>query len=130
MSALFDDNTVGLVRLALDASSLRHQAIAHNIANASQQGFQPVQVNFSSHLAQARAAVNARPMEAAGILSDYRAGLNAMLSQPASGSSSVPVALDVEVAQLSENTLHQHALVKSLKHHFSLLNTAISEGKR
>jgi flagellar basal-body rod protein FlgB len=40
------------------------------------------------------------------------------------------VALDQEMAALSENTLHHQALLKALNKHFSLLGAAIAEGKR
>ena len=36
---------VTLVRLALDAASLRHQAIANNIANVHSPGYEPLMAN-------------------------------------------------------------------------------------
>ena len=36
--------------LALDALSLRHQVISHNIANAETPGFVPKRLEFSEHL--------------------------------------------------------------------------------
>ena len=49
--------TVEMAKLALDAASLRHQAIAHNIANANSPGFAPVRVSFEDQLGAVRAAL-------------------------------------------------------------------------
>ena len=44
--------TSKLARLALDASLLRHQVIANNIANADTPGFAAKRVNFEEQLAK------------------------------------------------------------------------------
>jgi flagellar basal-body rod protein FlgB len=36
----------------------------------------------------------------------------------------------MEMAALSENTLHHQALLKALNKHFALIGNAINEGKR
>ncbi|NEX63022.1 flagellar basal body rod protein FlgB [Noviherbaspirillum galbum] len=137
MSDIIPMTTVGLVGLALDAAEARHRAIAHNIANAGTPGFRPLRADFQAHLAQARqelagAADGASGIsastpsgDAGAILARYRAGLDRLVTR-----GDGPVALDAEVAGLSENTLQLQALVKALNRHFSILNIAVTEGKR
>lgn len=127
MVSLIDSTTSALLSLALAAASMRHQAIAHNIANANTPGYRPVGVSFEEHMAQARDAVaQGRPVSLSD-LSSYRP-VFAFAEEGAAGDQAV--SLDMEVAKLSENTLHHQALLKALNRHFSIIGTAISEGKR
>lgn len=122
MVSLIDSGMTGLLSLALDAAGMRQQAIAHNIANANTPGYQRVGVSFENQLtALARSQSGASPSLAS--LGDVRPAF----VQVGDGE---PVALDMEVAALSENTLHQQALLKALSKHFALLGSAINEGKR
>jgi flagellar basal-body rod protein FlgB len=100
-----ETSTVGAVALALDAALLRHQAIAANIANVNTAGYQPVRVSFEEHL-----------------------GAQAPRLERVEGEAKVE--LDVEVAHLSANTVHYQALLRGLNKQFSILGTAINEGKR
>src|SRR4051812_35353868 len=52
--------TTQLVSLALDASVLRHQAIANNIANGNNPGYAPIKVSFEDQLSSAIEAVKDR----------------------------------------------------------------------
>lgn len=123
---LIESTTVALVSLALDGSTLRHQAIAHNIANANTPGFRPVAVSFEDKLAEAREALSRDPEHALAAMDGFRPTME-LLPPNALGDSSV--ALDMEVAKLSENTMQHEALLKALTRHFSILKTAINEGK-
>lgn len=122
MVSLIDSGMTGLLNLALDAAGMRQQAIAHNIANVNTPGYQRLGVSFESRLAEiSRSHGGAAPSLAS--LGDVRPAF--MLAGEGE-----PVALDMEVAALSENTLHQQALLKALTKHFALLGSAINEGKR
>lgn len=121
MLALIDSNTTSLLGLALDAAAMRQQALAQNIANANTPGYQRVGVSFESRLAALRDGASQAAPPSLSDLSHYR---------PAFETIDGPVALDVEVAGLSENALHQHALLKALTKHFALIGLAINEGKR
>lgn len=122
MVSLIDSSTTSLLSLALDAAGMRQQAIAHNIANANTPGYQRLSVSFENRLAElSRSAGSAAPSLAG--LGDFRPAFELV-------GDGEPVALDMEVAALSENTLHQQALLKALNKHFALLGTAINEGKR
>lgn len=127
MVSLIDSTTSALLSLALDAASMRHQAIAHNIANANTPGYRPVGVSFEEHMTQARDAVAQGRRVSLSDLSGYRP-VFALADESAAGDQAV--SLDMEVAKLSENTLHHQALLKALNRHFSIIGTAISEGKR
>jgi flagellar basal-body rod protein FlgB len=114
--------TVDLVRLALDASVLRQQAIANNIANATTPGYQPARINFEGQLDAVRATLNQQgSLEAAQL-----GGIRPVLERQPAGS----VELDLEAARMSENAAHYQALLKVLSKHHAILNIAISNGKR
>lgn len=122
MVSLIDSSTTGLLSLALDAAGMRQQAIAQNIANANTPGYQRLAVSFESRLAELSRSTGGAPPSLAS-LGDFRPAFEL-------AGNGEPVALDMEVAALSENTLHQQALLKALNKHFALLGSAINEGKR
>jgi flagellar basal-body rod protein FlgB len=126
MSFFIDNPTVNLIGLALDATVLRQQAIAHNIANANTPGYRPVAVNFGTHMEEARQALDANRNLPASTLADLRPVIE--LQPPEMSGNGV--ALDMEVARLSDNVLQHQILLKALNRHFSIMSTAISEGKR
>ena len=109
---------VTLVRLALDAASLRHQAIANNIANVHSPCYVPLKVNFEEQLAFARGGLDGT---SAGAVKPF---LEADTSGPAR------VALDLEMVKLAQNTVHYQALLKALDKRGAILGAAINEGRR
>ncbi|SFD93556.1 flagellar basal body protein [Paracidovorax konjaci] len=122
--------TQASLSLALDAASLRHQAIARNIANAGTEGFVPTAVSFSSQMDEARAQLSqGRRLNAQQLGSLAQDGLR---MEPARGADGLParVQLDSEVAQLAQNAVHYQALVKGLSRHMAILSSAVSDGKR
>lgn len=121
---IIDHTTVGLLSLALDATAMRHQAIAQNIANANTPGYQRVTVNFEQHLAGLRDTLRRGAAPSLANPAAYRP----MLEAAAPGQETV--ALESEMAALSENTLHQQALLKALNKHIAIIGMAVNEGKR
>ena len=114
--------------LALDASSLRHQAIANNIANANTPGYIPLRVNFEEQLGAFRQA-------AAGSDSDARdslRGVHGFIEQDvvSSGAGAANVMLDMEVVKLNQNVVHYETLLRGLNKQMSIISMAINEGKR
>jgi flagellar basal-body rod protein FlgB len=127
MSGPTEAITTDLVKLALDAASMRHLAISHNIANVNTPGFAPARVDFESQLGAARAALRqGQPLDATML-----AGV-----RPVTHRSAVPegadrtAMLDMEVAAMAQNTVHYESLLKALGKQMSILASAISEGKR
>ena len=123
-----DQVTTALLMKALDAASLRHQAIASNIANASSINYRPLKVNFEQQLGFARAAL---AQGASALTMADVAHLQPLLEQePAPAGGGASVLLDMEMVKLSQNTLHYQALLKGLTHRASILATAINEGRK
>jgi flagellar basal-body rod protein FlgB len=121
---IIDSSTVGLLSLALDATGMRQQAIAQNIANANTPHYQRIGVSFESQLDGLKQAIHTGHTPSLASLADFRPSFQT------AGAAGDPVALDMEMAALSENTLHQQALLKVLNKHFALISSAINEGKR
>ena len=119
--------TVEMVRLALDAASLRHQAIANNIANVNTAGYAPASVNFEQQMDVVRAALHQGDEVQPGML----AGIRPVIERSAPLADADRTALlDTEVAAMAQNTVQYEALLKALGKHMSILGSAISEGKR
>lgn len=119
--------TMNLTTLALDAASMRHLALANNIANANTAGYAPASVNFEQQLGAARAALaEGRPLQT----SMLRGVQPVLLRSAPAAEPDRTAALDAEVAAMAENTVHYQALLKGLNKHLSILSAAISEGKR
>lgn len=117
-----DSQSTALLSLAIDAATMRQAAIAQNIANATTPGYRPVTVSFEQRMsALMTGGADHRPSLTE--LAHYKPRLEPMEQ----GSE---VAIDAQVAQLSENVIHHQALLKALSKHFALLSMAINEGKR
>lgn len=125
MAGLIHGATTALLSLALDAATMRQQAIAQNIANANTPGYQPVGVRFDDHFADARQTLQqGRSVDMASL-----SGMRPVISvEP--GTAGSAISLDMEVAKLSENALHHQVLLKALNRHLSIMSTAVNEGKR
>jgi flagellar basal-body rod protein FlgB len=104
-----------LAKLALDAAALRHQAIAHNIANLHSEGYVPQGVSFDAQLAARRGAQAPKP---------------ALVEEAWRGAGPRPAEVDREMLALSQNTIHYQALVRAYSRQLSILSSAIGEGRR
>ncbi len=121
MTAIIDNKLTALLGMALDAASMRQQAIAHNIANVNTPGYQRVSVSFESRLASLRAELPRGALPSLADLSNFR---------PSIEYAGDAVQLDREMTELSETVLHQQALLKALNKQLELIGLAINEGKR
>lgn len=120
-----ENTTVDLVKLALDAASLRQQALANNIANLNTPGYSPLRVDFESQLAGARAHYFAGNRVSDADLAAVKPSVEA--DEAGEGS---PVSLDLEIAKVSQNVVHYQALLRGLNKRMAILGMAINEGKR
>lgn len=125
--SLIESNTTTLLGLALEAATMRQQAIAHNIANVNTPNYTPIDVRFDEKFAELMTQFKDDRPHAAINLDDYRPAFEK--ADPDSVAAA-PVALDREMSKLSENVLHHQALLKMLNKHFTILNMAVTEGKR
>lgn len=121
--------TTAALGLALDAASLRQQAIASNIANADTVGYEPLSVNFETQLEEARFALQSQGRLDATSLAGVVPRLEIDRSYRSFGLSP-KVLLDVEVAHMAQNAVHYQALIKGLSRHFAIMSSAVSDGKK
>lgn len=122
-------STVQAVSLALDAASLRHQALAANIANVGTPNYRPLRVSFEEQLGALRAGLARGGAIDPSLIDAARPTLERE-PLPSSGDAAGTVALDQQVAKISENAVHYQALLRALNKQFSILSTAINDGKR
>lgn len=113
-----------LVLYALNASTMRHNAIANNIANINTPGYRPLTVSFEDKFNQHLAISK---------LSDD-VGLKRALSfsQPEFVEMKIPTGtnqLDIEMVDMAKNTLRYETLIKGLKGYGAITKLAIKEGK-
>ncbi len=123
-----DQVTMALVVKALDAATLRHQAIAGNIANANSVDYRPLRVNFEEQLGFARQALarGTGSLTAADV-----ASVRPVLEQePAPVAGKAAVMIDMEMVKLAQNTLQYQALLKALGQRKAIIGLAINEGRR
>jgi len=106
---------VDMAKLALDAASLRHQAIAHNLANLQSDGYVPLGVSFDAELLKARGAQAPQPQ---------------LVEETWRGAGPRPADVDRMMVELSQNTVHYQALVRALGRQLSILSAAISQAGR
>jgi flagellar basal-body rod protein FlgB len=119
--SIVDSNMTALLSLALDAATMRQQAIAQNIANVNTPGYRRVGVSFESRLASLATDLPRGAILSLADLSNVRPTLDY-----AGGA----VQLDQELTDMSETVLHHQALLKVLGRQLELIGLAINEGKR
>ena len=127
MADSIDALTTATLALALDAASLRQQAIAANIANHGAAGFVPQKLDFAQQMESVRRSLNMNGKVDASALAIVQLKLQPVLDaagQPAK------VHLDAEMADMAHNAVHYQALARALNRHFSILSSAASDGKR
>lgn len=121
--------TTAALSLALDASAMRQQAIAANIANADVPGYQPVTVDFESQLDTAQRALDEGGRLDMDMLADVSPRIvNETQLQPTD--LAPHVTLDMQMAQLAQNGVQFQALTTALNKQFALMSLAVNDGKR
>jgi len=108
-------NGVGtsMAKLAVDAAALRHQAIAHNLANLNSENYVPLRVSFDAQLAAA--GREAKPQ---------------LVQELDKGIGPRPQDVDTEMVNLAQNTIHYQALMRGIGRQYAMLRDVINEGKR
>jgi len=118
--------TTAAIARALDAATLRHQAIAANIANHGVEGYVPLKVSFAAEFAEQRAGQAAGRLDAQAV-----SAMKAQLT-PVLDAQGLPakVKLDSEMADMAQNAVQYQALARGLSRHMSILASAASDGKK
>lgn len=119
---LIDPTTLAMVSRALDAGSLRHQAIAQNIANANVPGAQAVRVQFEEMLDSVRASLEGgQAVSMADIPEPQMVKLSGADSK---------IELDKEMSALSSNSIQYQALLRAIDRQLGMVSIAIQDGRR
>jgi flagellar basal-body rod protein FlgB len=128
MIGQIESATIGIVKSALDAASLRHLTIAQNIANANSPGFIPHRVSFEEQFD----SFASRLASGESIRASELAGVHPTIDSvdQVSGDETESVKLDIETVHLAQNTVQYQALLKGISKKMSVINAAINEGKR
>lgn len=127
MTEGLDAITTAALGLALDAASLRQQAIASNIANHATEGYVPQKLDFAAQMQEAR-----RVLETKGSIDTFAlAGVRLQL-EPVLDAQGLPakVQLDEQVADMAQNAVQYQVLARGLNRHLAILSMAASDGKR
>jgi flagellar basal-body rod protein FlgB len=129
--------TLDVLAKALQAASLRQEAIAQNMANVDTPGYKAVEVSFEEQLRRSlskRAAVKMRTTHPAHMTQTQSfTDINPVMvrrtgtSARADGNNVDP---ELEMAELAANQLMYSTLTRLVSEKYSLLKYAISEGKR
>jgi flagellar basal-body rod protein FlgB len=119
--------TTGILSKALDAASLRQQTIAMNIANVNTPGYNALTVNFSEQLEAAKKSLEMNGKLEGNTFSEVNPFAEVRVNFFGNPTS---VKLDQEVAEMAENTVLYQSLIKGISRHFSILSTAVSDGKK
>ncbi len=126
---MFEVNSVttDLVKLALDASQLRLETIANNIANVNTKNFSPMRVNFEQQLEMHKANLLDRTQD------NNNAELLKSISPQVVKDSDISidgvarsVLLDMEIATLSKNVLHYQALLEANSKRGDVIKMAVT----
>lgn len=122
--------TAKLVSLALDAASMRHMAIANNVANVNSRDYVPVKVNFEEQLAAVKNSLVNQTSETAS--SNQLLNIKPFIEADASvgNDGAAGVKLDVEMAKMAQNVIHYQALLKGMANKMSVIRLAINEGRK
>lgn len=131
------NNNTRMLERALDASWLRNEAIAQNIANVDTPGYKRKTVEFESYLNSAleEARIKGRrthkkhlPVGIADIDSVEPTVTqdNTTLSMRLDGNN---VDIDTEMASMAKNTIKYNVMIQSLNTEFRRIKSAIKEGR-
>jgi len=122
-----DDVTSRLVTLALNAALARHGAIATNIANANNEDYRPLRVDFDAQLAlvQGRLVDRRFDASAARLIDSLNGGLAPTVDPQAD-----KVQIDAETAHMVQNAVHYQSVLAAYNKMLALTRMAISGGRQ
>ena len=119
---IFQSQNYQLARKLLDATTLRQEAIASNIANSDTPGYKRLDV-AADFATQLRSLVNAGDMQSAGDIQPHLAeDPNARSMRPDGNT----VELDRELLEMNRNTVDQSFLSDLVTNNIKQLRMAIS----
>lgn len=118
--------TSAVVEFALDGLSLRHNAIASNIANSTSVGYRPMQVDFESKIAEILDSQSSASLSSSDIASfDPQISFGAPYNSNTNSGG-----FEMNLAMLNQNVVQYQALIKGYDTYVASVAEAIKEGKR
>ena len=126
-------DVINLLEKAMTGSALRHTVLTNNLTNVNTPNFKRSEVNFRSTLEEVLdSQLTMKTTKAAHLQTNYFQGspqisVDRQTSLRNDGNN---VDLDVELANLAENSIYYNSLVRFLSSQLSLLRQAITEGRR
>ena len=126
-----DSQTYGLLKKALDASSLRSKASANNIANVTTKGYKKYYVTFEESLNNQTANLNLKTTDDKHINNGSASG-EAKLEQYTTSSMNQDgnnVNIDTEMANQAANNMMYNALITQVNSRLSLQKYIVNGGK-
>ncbi len=118
-----------LLKNALDASSLRQEAISSNIANVNTANYKVNQVMFESLLGEAQNVVSMTVTDELHMGYSELTEVDPLVSKRTNTTvkeNGNNVDIDTEMADQAQNTLYYNALITQLNAKYSALSTVIS----
>ncbi len=113
-----------LVALALNAATMRHDAISNNIANINTPGYKPLRVSFEEQL---KLSLTPSLMRDDVVVKKTLASLRPEIFEVESVNQINQ--LDLEMVEMAKNTLRYETLLKGLSSYGAITKMAIKEGK-
>ena len=124
----FSNITSSIVKLALEASSLQHNLLATNIANANSDNFNASRIDFSKIYEEMSRAMEMTGNDGVDQTQELK---NRMINGYFINTSEVEgVELDSELIGLSKNTIMYKTLLSALSSRGELMQLAINGEKR
>lgn len=118
--------TKALLKVALDASVMRHQAIANNLANLHSVGYAPLRVNFEEQLGGLRSALASGELASAAQVQALRPHV---VPDENLASGLTTSTIDTELLKLQQNTVYYQSLLRALQKRGAITSLAVNEGR-
>ena len=133
---MLDNRVLNGLKKALDGSTIKHNAIAHNIANINTPGYKKLEVSFQEQLKTALDRHKGVPLIKSHPQHIHQQTLSQVepkISKDKSTSIRLDgnnVDLDQEMAKMAVNSLYYNSAVSQINKRIALIKHVISEGRR
>ena len=122
------DKSFGVLHKILQATGARQKILASNIANAETPGYKARDIKFGKLLGKQMKLITTKP-EHVGNADNNGVNGKIVVRNNASWSDRNNVELNVEVANMQENSLNHNAAIKILNSKIKMYKSAISSGR-
>ncbi len=129
LDRLFGGDVLVATTKALDASALRQQVIANNLANVNTPGFKRQDVQFEDQLSRALAQKSNPCAPASSVAIDKIRPCVVTVNSTSERADGNNVDMEMENVNMADNTLRFDALAQSVAGFFAGLKAVISGGK-